>query len=150
MNQYSNQRVITGALWRPLVSHFRMKCSGINPSFSIRMIMKRCYASESSKSSIPKKFRKPLLPFETESSSKDVLLFTYHGKERLYKAIGFVGIFLCCACMNSAELIYRFLSQIKNTPVEKEIPWYQWWKSINYESKYLRIGASGLLVLFGK
>lgn len=100
--------------------------------------------------SIPRKFRKPLLPFETETSAEsDILLYACHKKERLFFMISMAGLFLFCVLMNSSELIYRYLGRVKTKNVTEQLPWYYWWKHINYDSAGFRTGASGLVIIFG-
>lgn len=100
---------------------------------------------------IPKKFRKPLLPFETEASAEtDILLYACHKKERLFFLISMSGVFLFCVLMNSSELIYRYLGRVKTKQVTEQLPWYYWWRKINYDSPLFRNAASGMVILFGK
>lgn len=106
----------------------------------------------SSQSRIPNKFKRKLLPFEAEAEiNKDILIFSYHGKERFYKFFTFGGVFLFFTIMNSADLIYRFLRRATE-PVcdEKDIPWYFWWRKIDMGTDGFRRTAAGLFVLFGK
>ncbi|KAL4238925.1 hypothetical protein ACF0H5_003632 [Mactra antiquata] len=106
----------------------------------------------SSQSKIPKKFRKPLLPFEVEANlNKETVVFTYYGKEWFYKYFSIGGIFLFLTLLNSSELIYRYLriAKIHGEKQTKDVPWYFWWKNVNFGSDSVRLTASVSLAIFG-
>lgn len=110
----------------------------------------RRYATDSSRRPIPKRFKRAPLPFEINASANtDVLLYSYHQKERLCLLITLGGIFLFCVLLNSAELIYMTLGSMKETPTEeKKYPWYYWWRNINFNSSVIRYGTSGFIFCF--
>lgn len=120
-----------------------------NKSALFGRYLQNCYST--GKKVIPKKFRKPLLPFEIQTNATtDILLYIYHGKERLFTMIPIAGIFLFCVLMNSAELIYTYPAAKQVQRTEEKQPWYYWWKHINISANTVKIGVCGLVVVCGK
>ncbi|XP_045187148.1 transmembrane protein 223-like [Mercenaria mercenaria] len=154
MNQLRNRTILSAGRCYPLFS--QMKCFTKSLQTTRHLIttplslpVKRSFTTETSRRTIPKKFKKPLLPFEIETNAvNDILLFTYHKKERLVKLISFGGLFLCCVLLNSSELTYRFIGHFKTAPSDEVYPWYYWWKSINFDSNIIKIGAAGFIGCF--
>lgn len=130
----------------------RQPCVVRNYVTALNFCVKRGCATKSSRKTIPKRFQKQLLPFETgTSAASDVLLFSFHQRERLCFLITLGGIFFFCVLLNSSELIYITLNRVKPTSSNTNgYPWYYWWKYINFNSNFVKYGASGFVFIFGK
>jgi hypothetical protein len=120
-----------------------------NNLLSCRMTLKRSYESGTPKP-IPKKFRKKLLPFEVEGSSKDVLLFSFHRRDRFFRNIGFAGIFLCVVFLNSADVMFKCLRPVELESLDTEYPWYYWWRKVDFASQHVRLRVSCFVAMFGR